>query len=162
MHTLRVDYEWSMRLLLSVDVAGSTAFKAEHASRGMATWVATFEDLFTDFPGTLEKAYVGARDRGFPSVDLPDVWKFIGDEIVFVASLTRHDDTLTHIAAFRQAVNEYSDEWRGKFPTLGLKATAWTAGFPVTNAAINFRLNASHHPERAATECARPGPPFAP
>jgi hypothetical protein len=60
----------------------------------------------------------------------------LGDEIVFTTELKCCRDALTHIWAFRAAVTKFPQLWLEKGVSLTLKATAWLAGFPVTNAEL--------------------------
>jgi hypothetical protein len=137
-------------LFLSVDLVGSTAFKAaakssEPSPRAPSPqadryhqWLPVFTGFYYRFPerlaGCLEKESKVAKNINLGKA--PAFWKPIGDELVFTKTLHEKTDAFWAIRAFRRAVLEYRDELTQKHPTLGLKATAWLAGFPVANVQI--------------------------
>jgi hypothetical protein len=78
---------------MSVDLVGSTAFKAdkryENAQDGSPypKWVKPFENFYTDFPRIMREEYknITLKDqRHSENCRYPQVWKTIGDEIIFV------------------------------------------------------------------------------
>lgn len=130
----------TLRLFLSADLIGSTAFKAE---RKLPEWLETFDGFLTGFPIYLKKECEDTEARGILSdctipIDSPRVWKRLGDEIIFEVTLSDHRQVPFFLFAFKRAVENYNKELRSEekkgFPTV--KATAWTAGFPVANAVI--------------------------
>ena len=67
-------------------------------------------------------------------------WKSNGDELLFTAELTHHKSAVNLIVvwldtlrAYRGSINKEAAE-----PRLDVKATAWTAGFPVVNTEVVF------------------------
>src|SRR3546814_17976404 len=73
------------RLFLSVDMAGSTRFKASAAVRGAASWLETFRTFLTNFPLML----VGQMGFEFLYCDetpAVDGWKAMGAEVIFTAA----------------------------------------------------------------------------
>ena len=73
-----------LRLFLSVDMVGSTQFKAKFSGRASDGWLDTFHTFFTHFPLML------AGQLGFEFLDKEetpavDVWKMMGDEVIFMA-----------------------------------------------------------------------------
>jgi len=65
-----------------------------------------------------------------------DVWKLVGDEILFVAEISRHEEAAYHVAALIDALNGYSEELSRRNKELALKGTVWGAGFPVLNVEV--------------------------
>lgn len=63
-------------------------------------------------------------------------WKFSGDEILFWVRLHEYKEAVSHIAAFKKALVSFPERWKRKEVPLRLKATAWVAGFPVTNSEV--------------------------
>lgn len=112
-----------LRLFLSADLAGSTAFK--QASKP-EEWQQFFRGFYEQLP-----TYVADYIRSSGAKDLP-LWKTLGDEIVFSTELSASADVLPCVAAFRSAVAAYRREIR-ESPGLDLKCAGWTAGFPVGN-----------------------------
>lgn len=106
------DYDFHLRLFISVDLAGSTAFKQMEDH-----WVQVFESFFEDFPVELSSQYLNLdvmrlRGSGLPST--PEVWKYSGDEILFVVELRRYEDATVHIHVLLAALAKYEGLWREK------------------------------------------------
>lgn len=128
---------WQRRMFASVDIIGSTSFKQRY-SEDSGRWAGTFKLFFDEFPTTLRACFenVEGSPDGKPASPMR-VWKFIGDEILFATELTRHEEVAHHMLAFKDAINEYSNQLKKKRDlSLALKGTMWGAGFPVTNAEV--------------------------
>lgn len=135
------DWDWKLRLFASADLVGSTEFK--HAnSENPEKWSATFQQFFEEFPVEVEDAYQRIR---LPCPPCPPLtpWKFSGDEILFSAVISDHREVVTHLAAFKDAVKSFPMKWIEKGVALTLKASCWTAGFPVKNMELFIRSGAS-------------------
>jgi hypothetical protein len=132
-------FGWCRRLFASVDIVGSTAFK-QHAGHS-GEWAGVFRDFFREFPLALRTRFDGltAAGRGFDAEPM-SVWKFVGDEILFVAEIRRHEQVAVYASAFLGALEAYSAELKHKanLSRLGLKGTLWGAGFPVSNIEVEF------------------------
>jgi hypothetical protein len=130
-------------LFLSVDVVNSTAYKHDNTTDQVQPWLPFFVQFFNQFRGYFERHIRSESQLGQDpfrffrgqKVDIPRLWKMIGDEQVFTVKLTHYKQALLYVDAFRDAVREYEKEIDDKFD-LSLKATAWVAGFPVGNAKI--------------------------
>jgi len=133
-------FKFRYRLLASADIIGSTAFKSNRAVE-MEPWAPVFGNFFKEFPEVLASELNGLGPRLLgeeaPSQCL-EVWKFVGDEILFSAELRRHQDAAYHAIAFKKALNAYS-EGTLKRHGLGLKGTIWGAGFPIANVDVETR-----------------------
>src|SRR5436305_11586891 len=117
-----------LRLFMSVDVVGSTLFKASLPSSGEDGWLVRFQTFFNNFPIML----VGQLGMEFISeADLPriDIWKALGDEMVFVAEPRRADELILVLRSVFKAMRRYECEYFSEVP-LRLKATSWVASFP--------------------------------
>lgn len=129
------DWSWKLRLFASADLVGSTAFKASQTD---SRWAPTFKEFFSDFPTCLAGCY-GNLPAEF---EVPDdkfiAWKFSGDEILFWVQLKKSTHVASHLLAFKNAVSQFPKQWEEKKIPLKLKATAWIAGFPVTNTEIRI------------------------
>jgi hypothetical protein len=126
-------------MFASVDLAGSTAFKQRQANNS-ARWAGTFRVFFKDFPSTLQNCFDNVQLKQHMKPTRPmRVWKFVGDEILFVTELERHEQAAFHAIAFLHALDTYTDELRCKpeLQDLSLKGTLWGAGFPVTNVEVS-------------------------
>ena len=142
---------WCRRIFASVDVVGSTAFKL-HTPSNSASWAHVFKDFFDEFPTTLRASFEKMPSGLDGRPDAPmRVWKYVGDEILFVAELDRHEAAAHHVIAFRTAITQYSrelSEGQHRHP-LGLKGAVWGAGFPVMNVEVAPKLGSE---ERAISD----------
>ena len=119
--------ETSLRLFLSADLAGSTAFKQ---SGEPDEWQKFFRNFYQQLPAVVIRH---AEKLGEPT-DLLKVWKLIGDEVVFSAELKSWDQAGRCLALFRNALLEFRRATvEATNAGLDVKAAAWTAGFPVGN-----------------------------
>lgn len=130
-----------LRLFLSVDVVGSTAFKHHSEKADAQGWLEFFTSFYSGFPNFLAAAHANTlRLKGHPPDHLPpaQLWKALGDELVFVADLTHCSHVELHILAFKTAISKaVTYHVHGEKPLpIHFKASAWLAGFPVGNAAI--------------------------
>ena len=141
------DKPWKLRLFASVDLVGSTAYKAARAPRHGSEWAIAFSEFFSGFPGSVAAQYAHPARPKYPQPSERDTpsellqpWKFLGDEILFSVVLKQHEDVACHVWALQNAMSEFPKVWgkAGDPPPLGLKGTAWLAGFPVTNTTIRI------------------------
>lgn len=118
-----------VRLFLSVDMAGSTQFKARFTDGG--SWLNTFRTFFTNFPlmlaGQIGFAFLEEGDT--PSVE---VWKVMGDEVIFVASPASAEELVNLLLALLRTMHAYEELHFQDLP-LRLKGTAWLADFAGPN-----------------------------
>lgn len=117
-----------LRLFLSADVQDSTAFKQQAEAERPYPWQNFFLGFFRDFPSQVERSFSA---RGL-SVEL---WKLLGDEVVFCLELSSPAQAGHAVAAFIEALVIFQDDEQRKNPAkaLRLKGAAWLAGFPVGN-----------------------------
>lgn len=132
------DWSWKLRLFLSADLVGSTAFKASKIEKYAPDWAPTFKDFFREFPPAIQNLYAQLPERFHPCSEKIAPWKFSGDEILFWVKLEDHREAASHLWVFREAVRSFPDQWIKKGLPLRLKATGWLAGFPVTNSEIQI------------------------
>lgn len=133
------------RLFLSVDMAGSTQFKATSTTRGTGSWLETFRSFFTNFPLMLvgQLGFEFLDDDETPAVD---VWKAMGDEVIFVAEPSSPDELTRILLALLQTMRLYEKQYFEKLP-LRLKGTAWLADFTESNIVLDI-------PELSTTDAA--------
>ncbi|WP_460230499.1 hypothetical protein, partial [Bacillus cereus] len=111
-----------LKLFLSIDVVGSTAFKQDqprshHRNTGRASgpsnWLTFLSSFYRDFSSRL-KLHLGrcVEHTGFNNgnvdsqVGYPSLWKALGDELVFVIELKHEKHLSVILDAFRHAINE--------------------------------------------------------
>ncbi|MDR2706149.1 MAG: hypothetical protein LBC02_10255 [Planctomycetaceae bacterium] len=135
------EYDWLLCIFFSVDIEGATAYKSNIRIQSREKdWCLVFNRFYEDFPNALSSAYFhpsNDQTKGqyqYPTIKiiLPELWKFIGDEILFYAPITSPEQTLEHIRAFRKTIINYN---KTILQPNGIqcKGTAWLAGFPVRN-----------------------------
>lgn len=118
-----------VRLFLSVDMAGSTQFKARFTDGG--SWLDTFRTFFTNFPLMLagQVGFAFLEEGETPSVE---VWKVMGDEVIFVATPQSPEELVNLLLALLRTMNAYEQRYLEDLP-LRLKGTAWLADFAGPN-----------------------------
>lgn len=94
----------SLRLFLSADLAGSTAFKQNSPA---LEWQLFFKSFYDQLPADVDKEFPVESSR-------LALWKTIGDEIVFSAELESAEEAGRMIEAFRRGAARF----RKKSPTL--------------------------------------------
>jgi hypothetical protein len=128
-----------------VDVVGSTAYKGRSAD-GVQPWLPFFVEFYQDFP-----VYFNRACSSLPTpVEVPERWKSLGDELIFVAELESHQEARACVEAFKKSIEDYRAIIQEKGLPLALKASAWTAGFPVGNAEIRNKRDGKISGEIAA------------
>lgn len=148
-----------LRLFLSVDIVGSTAFKQagkrrtkdeakEEAQTPPAEpWFSPIAQFYKGMELALTREWLVAEARSnkinWPPGAAPELWKSVGDEVIYTKLLTDHRQALTTLNAWLKAVASYRIRLKAQFPSLDLKSTAWIAGFPVHNAEVFFRASSS-------------------
>lgn len=131
--------EPTLKIFFSVDIVGSTKYKHEITKKEMVTWLPFFFDFFEDFP-TYFRRNVTAQFEKAENVQLciVEIWKTLGDELLFQTSLTDSKQASILLKAFVLTIEEYNEiiAVSSKESNLRLKGTAWVSGFPVSNAEI--------------------------
>lgn len=146
--------EPKLKLFLSIDIVGSTAFKQEnprnHATEGQApggptNWLSFLTSFYREFGSRLKDNIVRClEDDGRngadvdASVGVPMLWKALGDELIYVITLKHEAHLSPLLNGFRHALSETIDRattGEQRLP-LSMKGAAWLAGFPVCNAEI--------------------------
>lgn len=138
--------KYRLRLFLSVDLVGSTAFKArfgdsrENANDPNPVWVAQIRHFYRDFPLILANKYEKQRlstDRCERYVTFaPKVWKAIGDEIIFCCRLYRLEHLAVSISGFLRSLEEYGLYLDKSGKHLDVKGSGWIASFPAPNVTV--------------------------
>ncbi|MBI4263472.1 MAG: hypothetical protein HY657_03770 [Acidobacteria bacterium] len=138
-----------LRIFLSVDTVGSTAFKQgqENLPSG-PRWV----DAFRLFYSRVGSALFEQWRRPPPDLagDCPTFWKGLGDEVLYVKELTDYRQAFFAVRAWRDTVGSSRATLANKYPSLDLKASAWVANFPITNAEIQLPMPNARSTEKSA------------
>jgi len=153
-------FKSDLRIFLSVDIVGSTAFKQATRDRPPAKiasgpddpppaepWFSPIAQFYRGIERTFAKEWAVCVERsssvGWPTGRAPELWKSIGDELIYTKVLEDHREALTTLNAWMKTVSSYRGRLKTQFKSLDLKSTAWLAGFPVHNAEVIFRSSVS-------------------
>ena len=131
--------QYRVRLFLSVDLTGSTEFKAR-SDQSSLVWLKAFQKFYGEFPTLFSRRYkntcdaipdIGERER----LEMPSVWKTIGDEILFVNRVESITHLGAYVSSFAHALKEFGGEIYGSHK-LNTKGNGWVAAFPSPNCSI--------------------------
>lgn len=135
--------KFRVRLFLSVDLSGSTAFKnsrdGEVRDRASPKWVTTFETFYRDFPAKFRSTYAAQKTPQSGTDDCPKLWKAVGDELVFCGRVNNRKSVMIALMAFIQTLHDYRRSFSKDGLPLNLKGAGWLASFPEPNRAVNLR-----------------------
>lgn len=132
---------YRVRLFLSVDLTGSTDFKAR-AGHTSLDWLKAFQKFYGEFPSMFannyERTCASIPDIGdCEAKQAPKVWKTIGDEILFVNRVS----SITHLGAYVSSFAETLKSFGGDIydiHQLNTKGNGWIAAFPSPNCSIGL------------------------
>lgn len=155
--------EYRVRLFLSVDLSGSTAFKnskdgAEVDVSASPRWVNVFQKFYSGFPEEYQSTYQRSKNGMVGDDTCPSLWKAVGDELVFCGTVSNKKAVSLAILAFIDTLHAYRKRLQDQGHALNLKGAAWLAAFPEPNRAVQLRtalgqpeyFTASEALERAA------------
>jgi len=125
--------EGQIRVFLSVDLVGSTAFKnslrSESESRLGPAWANVFVQFYNGFPLLFERTL---SNSSLPAELRPKVVKALGDELLLQTEVHNHSEARRVVQFLALAMSEYKRKNLMSYNLL-LKGTAWIAGFPNNN-----------------------------
>lgn len=146
-----------LRVFLSADLVGSTNHKQYprfpitepdqfwEKNQFVPSWLSPIADFYATFAQIFRSRWMELKarvklDYNIDIVSDPILWKANGDELLYYKDVRSRQELFVCTHAWKVAVIEYRDKLRG-LGSLDLKATAWTAGFPITNVEIAFEPN---------------------
>lgn len=137
--------EYRVRLFLSVDLSGSTAFKNSDSGEvrhdGAAPkWVTVFQQFYTDFPALFRDEYHQQTNGTVGNDGCPKLWKAVGDELVFCGRISNKKAGAVALSAFINTLHRYRKKLQDEDVNLNLKGAGWLAAFPEPNRAVQLRL----------------------
>lgn len=141
---------YRLRLFLSVDLVGSTAYKAGKGKdlvlrSARQRWVDETRHFYREFPRILQRDFDRAPISGDAKDGLcPQVWKTVGDEIIFCVRLSYAQHLGRCIWSFTKSLEEYSKYLEKSKIELDVKGVAWIAAFPAPN--ITVPVSVKHLP----------------
>lgn len=129
--------QYRVRLFLSVDLTGSTAFK--HQQKSPLNWLKAFQNFYGTFPSILSKKYQQCGENAKLSAHEiengePKLWKTVGDEILFCCRINSIHHVSVCIEAFILSLNKFASSIQSF--DLNTKGNAWVASFPIPNSSI--------------------------
>lgn len=110
------------KIFFSVDIIGSSLHKYVKPSNNYI-WYTQFKEFFSFFTTNFMK-------------DETKVWKFLGDEIIFMSNLTEYNDIINHVQNFQRALVTFNTENTDDLRKMKCRGTIWIANFPVYNVEI--------------------------
>ncbi len=151
---LMADYR--VRIFLSVDLSGSTAFKNSDKGNEITgpspRWVTVFQNFYKEFPSRYRYNYKEQSSGAIGSDECPDVWKAIGDEIVFCGRVTNKTSVATALKTFIKTLTDYRDNLNSEALELNVKGAGWLAAFPTPNRTVEVRPRSEHGEFLSASE----------
>lgn len=134
---------YRLRVFLSVDLSGSTAFKSKEKS---TNWIRTFRKFYADFLKHYKAIYIefcGTHTEcqkynldGY----FPKLWKTVGDEAIFVNRVESQFHLFAYVHAFDGALKRYKEVLHSTPETnsLDVKGNGWIASFPTPNQTVSL------------------------
>jgi hypothetical protein len=123
-----------LRLFLSVDLIGSTAFKQSRQA-----WLPAILNFYRDFDYIVHQQYRAFRQRSNALIAPPEFWKSNGDELLYTVDLTTRAQAVDAIHIWLAALSAYRCDLATLTEDMDVKSTAWIALFPAPNAEVFFR-----------------------
>ncbi len=123
-----------LRLFLSVDLVGSTAFKQSRLA-----WLPAMLNFYRDFDQLVHSQYRAHRQRSNCPIPPPEFWKANGDELLYTCDLNSRDQAVDALNIWLATLNAYRSDLATLVEDLDVKSTAWIALFPAPNSEVFFR-----------------------
>jgi hypothetical protein len=153
-----------LRIFLSADIVGSTAYKqkvgstpprdgkrraeaedkpGEHFDNSRPAWLTPLAKFYR----AIDREYLRlwhvyanttAKQIDWPTGLPPELWKGNGDEVIYTKELSDHREAFVCVYLWTQSLRNFRQDLRKGFPTLDVKATAWISGFPLMNTEVIF------------------------
>ncbi|MBO9466212.1 hypothetical protein J7443_13295 [Tropicibacter sp. R15_0] len=137
--------EYRVRLFLSVDLSGSTAFK--NSSDGEAreagatpNWVTEFQKFYSDFPSLFASTFQQQMNSGMGEHECPKLWKAVGDELVFCGRVKSKKACVVALNSFVKTLLDYRKRLQDLKVNLNVKGAGWLAAFPEPNRTVELRV----------------------
>lgn len=138
---------YRLRLFLSVDMVGSTAYKfgagretgTEKGAGLEPQWLINTKKFYSSFTSDFQSQL----SRLLPTLDIipartPKVWKTIGDEIVYVSSVNSVEEVSAFVSSFMASIFSYRETLNNRKIPLDVKGSGWIAAFPSPNTTLKL------------------------
>lgn len=139
---------YRLRIFLSVDLAGSTAFKNGHGSRSeedndpFPIWVSSIRRFYREFPLLVSQHFrecIVEQCKAENFGPCPALWKTIGDELLFCSRVRSHEHLACCVQAFLNALNAYGRILDQEGRHMDVKGAGWIAAFPAPNVTVTLK-----------------------
>ena len=156
-----------LRLFLTADIVGSTAYKqrfpswsepksllglsadasaAERKKHLHPAWFAPIADFYAQTQTSFHRHWAdlqtqAGKDSAFKDIVIgkpPSFWKAIGDEIAFSKRLENAHEAIFAMVAWIKTLEDARALLQSHSQELDVKSAAWLAGFPVRNTEVIF------------------------
>lgn len=134
--------EYRVRLFLSVDLSGSTAFKSNSKD---LSWIRVFRSFYSSFYKIYQSEYIKYCEENegckeFAKIP-PKIWKTVGDEVIFVSRVDNLFEIFAHVHSFGLSLKNYRKKLKNNAETssLDVKGNGWIAAFPHPNQTISMQ-----------------------
>lgn len=147
-----------LRMFLSVDLVGSTAFKQsqsnhiiplnKHSELPQAgpAWFKSILSFYREFETILlvnwEEYHKTNNQLKLPKIEKPEFWKSVGDELLYTFDIIQPRQAVGIITIWISTLENYREILKKNTPSLDIKASAWIAGFPLMNSEVIFEQSA--------------------
>lgn len=136
--------EYRVRLFLSVDLSGSTAFKNSKEGKARQAgaapiWVTVFQKFYTDFPSLFSAEFQLHKNDSVGADACPELWKAVGDELVFCGRVTNKKSCAVALDTFVRTLHQYRRQLSSQGVDLNVKGAGWLAAFPEPNRTVQLR-----------------------
>jgi len=135
---------YRVRLFLSVDLSGSTAFKNSSSGEqrhqdSAPQWVTVFQQFYADFPALYGSEFQKQTNDGVGEDRCPQLWKAVGDELVFCGVISNQKTCIVALNAFISTLHIYRKKLMDAGIELNVKGAGWLAAFPEPNRTVKLR-----------------------
>lgn len=130
-----------LRLFLSADVVGSTAYKQRDGADG-SNWFTMVSSFYSQASATLRSQWqwfesnLAEDDRAEMLGQAPELWKTIGDEVLFAKEVKSPSQAVMALHVWIETLKGLRKVLQKFDPALDVKSTAWIADFPIRNREI--------------------------
>lgn len=152
-----------LRLFMSMDLVGSTALKQPQDGSVLsetppsatddlkdlgAAWILDVAGFYAEVESLFIENWKKNTGRAQDDWSLdcqtqPVLWKRNGDELIYFKELKSSRDCFVCILSWKDTARTISEQIHKKNSKLDVKASAWTAGFPLVNTEFVFNLNSA-------------------
>lgn len=132
---------------MSADIVGSTALKQSPFSASKAaqraTWFSKIQGFYFEADQAFRREFNSFKDKESDDSIVgpyPELWKTIGDEVVFVKVITDHRQVIQTLRCWMRAMESVRKFVKKDNTRLDVKCTSWLAGFPFRNSEVAVEI----------------------